>query len=160
MDVSWTIKRLTLFLCMVLEVFWFHSFTSGWPVWSPCNPRDSQESSPAPKFESINFLVFNFLYGPTLTSVHEFWKVMVVPAWTFVGKVMSLLFNKLSGLAIAFFPRGKGLLISWLQSSSTVILEPKKVKSVSVSTFSPSICHETVMSYRKCYRKSWSERHK
>ena len=73
---------------------------------------------------------------------------------------MSLLFNKLSGLAIAFFPRGKGLLISWLQSPSTVILEPKKVKSVSVSTFFPSICNETVMSDRKCYRKYWSEKGK
>ena len=60
---------------------------------------------------------------------------------TFVGKVMSLLFNKLSGLVITFLPRSKCLLISWLQSPSAVILEPKKIKSISVSTISPSICH-------------------
>ena len=62
--------------------------------------------------------------------------------WTFVGKVMPLLFNMLSRLVIAFFPRSKHLLISWLQSPSAVILEPKKVKSVTVSIVSASICHE------------------
>ena len=62
---------------------------------------------------------------------------------TFVGKVMSLLFNMLSiWFVIAFLPRSKHLLISWLQSPSAVILEPKKIKSVTVSTVSPSICHE------------------
>ena len=60
---------------------------------------------------------------------------------TFVGKVMSLLLNTLSRFVIAFLPRSKHFLIFWLQSPSTVILEPKKIKSV-VSTFSPSICHE------------------
>ena len=64
--------------------------------------------------------------------------------WTFVGKVMSLLFNMLSRLIIAFFPRCKWILISWLQSASTVILEPKKIKSVTVCTVSPSICHEVM----------------
>ena len=58
------------------------------------------------------------------------------------GKVMSLLFNMLSRFVIAFLPRSKGLLISWLQSPSAVILEPKKIKSVTVSIFSCSICHE------------------
>ena len=62
--------------------------------------------------------------------------------WTFVGKVMSLLFNKLSSFVIAFLPRHKHLLISWLQSPSAVILEPKKIKSTTVSTISPSIYHE------------------
>ena len=61
---------------------------------------------------------------------------------TFASKVMSLLFNMLSSLVIAFLPRSKHLLISWLQSPSVVILEPKKVKSVTVSIVSPSICHE------------------
>ena len=61
---------------------------------------------------------------------------------TFVSKVMSLLFNMLSRFVIAFLPRSKYLLISWLQSPSAVILEPKKVKSVTVSIVSPSICHE------------------
>ena len=63
---------------------------------------------------------------------------------TFVGKVMSLLFNLLSRLVITFLPRSKRLLISWLQSSSSVILEPKKVKSATVSTVSPSISHEVM----------------
>ena len=60
----------------------------------------------------------------------------------FVGKVMSLLFNMLSGLVIAFLPWSKHLLISWLQSPSAVILEPKKIISVTVSIVTPSVCHE------------------
>ena len=63
---------------------------------------------------------------------------------TFVGKVMSLLFNMLSRFVIAFLPKGKCLLISRLQSPSAVILEPKKIKSVTVSIVSPSICHEVM----------------
>ena len=63
---------------------------------------------------------------------------------TFVGKVMSLLFNMLARLVIAFLPKSKHLLISWLQSSSAVILEPKKIKSVTVSIVSPSICREVM----------------
>ena len=62
--------------------------------------------------------------------------------WSFVGKVISLLFNMLSRLVIAFHPGSKRLLISWLQSPSAVILEPKKIKFVTVSIVSPSICHE------------------
>ena len=64
--------------------------------------------------------------------------------WTFVGKVMSLLFNMLSRLVIALFPRSKHLLILWMHSPSAVILEPKKIKSIFVSTVSPSICHEVM----------------
>ena len=64
--------------------------------------------------------------------------------WTFVGKVMSLLFNMLSRLVITFLPRSKCLLISWLQSPSAVILEPKKIKSDTVSTVYPSISHEVI----------------
>ena len=63
---------------------------------------------------------------------------------TFVGKVMSQLFNMLFRLVIVFLPRSKHLLISWLQSPSAVILEPKKIKSVTVSIVSPSICHEVM----------------
>ena len=63
---------------------------------------------------------------------------------TFVGKVMSLFFNKLSRLVITFLPWGKHLLISWLQSPSAVILEPEKIKSVTISIVSPSIYHEVV----------------
>ena len=65
--------------------------------------------------------------------------------WTFVGKVMSLLFHMLSRLVIDFLPRSQHLLISWLQSPSAVILKQKKIKSVTVSTASPSICHEVMV---------------
>ena len=69
-------------------------------------------------------------------------KTIALTRWTFVGKVISLLFNMLSKLVINFLPRSKHLLISWLQSPSAVILEPKKIKSVTVSIVSPSVCHE------------------
>ena len=69
-------------------------------------------------------------------------KTIALTRWTFAGKVMSLLFNMLSRLVITFLPRSKCLLISWLQSPSAVILEPPKIKSVTVSIVSPSICHE------------------
>ena len=71
-------------------------------------------------------------------------KTIALTRWTFVNKVISLLFNMLSRLVITFLPRSKHLLISWLQSPSTVILEPPKIKSDTVSTVSPSICHEVV----------------
>ena len=72
-------------------------------------------------------------------------KTIALTRWTFVGKVMSLLFNMLSRFVIVFLPRSKYLLISWLQSPSTVILEPKKkIKSVTVSIFSLSIYHEAM----------------
>ena len=71
-------------------------------------------------------------------------KTIALTRQTFAGKVMSLLFNMLSRLVIAFLPRSKDLLISWLQSSSAVILEPKKIKSLTVSVVSPSICHEVM----------------
>ena len=77
--------------------------------------------------KSINSLALSLLYGPTLTSIHDYWKHVALAIWTFVGKVMSLLFNMLSRFVIAFFPRSKNLLILWLQSPSTVILEPKKI---------------------------------
>ena len=67
-------------------------------------------------------------------------KTIALTIWAFVGKVMSLHFNMLSRFVTAFLPRDKHLLISWLQSSSTENLEPKKIKSVTVSTASPSIC--------------------
>ena len=71
-------------------------------------------------------------------------KTIALTRWTFVGKLTSLLFNKLSTLVIAFLPRSKHLLISWLQSPSAVILEPKKIKSDTVSTVFPSIWHEVM----------------
>ena len=71
-------------------------------------------------------------------------KTIALTRQTFVGKVMSLLFNMLSRLVITFLPRSKRLLISWLQSPSAVILEPPKIKSATVSIVSPSICHEVM----------------
>ena len=71
-------------------------------------------------------------------------KTIALTRWAFVGKGMSLLFNMLSRLAITFLPRSKCLLISWLQSPSAVILEPPKIKSVTVSMVSPSICYEVM----------------
>ena len=69
-------------------------------------------------------------------------KTITLTIWIFVGKVIFLLFNMLSRLVISFLTRSKHLLISWLQSPSAVILEPKKIKSVTVFIVSPSICHE------------------
>ena len=71
-------------------------------------------------------------------------KPMVLTRLTFVGKIMSLLFNMLSRLVITFLPRSKCLLISWMQSPPTVILELPKIKSDTASTVSPSICHEVM----------------
>ena len=71
-------------------------------------------------------------------------KTVALTRQTFVGKVMCLLFNTLSRFVIAFLPRNKCLLISWLQSQSAVILEPKKIKSLPVSIVSPSICYDVM----------------
>ena len=71
-------------------------------------------------------------------------KTIALTIRIFVGKMMSLLFNTLARFVITFLPRSKCLLISWLQSPSTVILEPKKIKFAIVSTISPSICHEVM----------------
>ena len=94
-----------------------------WLVWSPCSPGDSQESSPAPQFKSINswcpaFFIVQ-LSHPYMTTG----KTIALTRWTFVSKAMRLLFNKLSRLVITFLPRSKHLLISWLRSPSSVILE-------------------------------------
>ena len=129
-----------------------------------CSPRDSQESSPTLQFKNIDCLVLSFLCSPrTLKSplqhhsskasvLYDLACIMVqlsqpyittrktiaLTIQTFVGKVMSLLFNMLSRLVIDFLPRRQCLLISWLQSPSAVILELKKIKSVSISVvFSP-----------------------
>ena len=120
-------------------------------VWSPCSPRNAQESSPAPHFERLNSLALSLLYGPTFISVHDYWKNHSFDYTALVGKVMSLGFNTLPTFSccqvcliccLAFLPRSKHLLISWLQSPSAVILGPKKIKYVTVSIVSPSICPE------------------
>ena len=104
-----------------------------------------QVSSPAPQFKSTNSSELSLPYGPTLISIHDYWE-----DHSFVSKLISLLFNILSRFVIAFFPRNKRLLISWLQSPSVVILEPKKRKSVTASTFS----HLFAMKW--CNQMPWS----
>ena len=91
--------------------------------------------------------MLSLLYGPTLTSIYDYGKTTGLTRPTFVGKAMLLLFNMLSRLVIAFLPRSKHLLISWLQLPSAVILEPKKIKSLTVSIVSPSICDEVMGPY-------------
>ena len=86
--------------------------------------------------------MLNFLHSPTLTAIHDYWKTIALAIQTFVSKVISLLFNTLSRFTIAFLPRSQYHLISWLLSLSAVILEPKKIKSDTVSTVSPSVCHK------------------
>ena len=85
--------------------------------------------------------MLSFLYSPTLPSIHDYWKNHSLDLDRLLLAI-SLIFNMLSRLVITFLPRSKGLLISWLQSPSAVILEPKKIKSSTVSTVSPFICHE------------------
>ena len=107
------------------EYSWLISIRIDWLDLS-CRPRDSQVSPPIPEFKSTNawhsaFFVVQFSH-PYMTTG----KTKALTRWTLVGKVMSLLFNMLSRLVIAFLPRGKHLLTSWLQSPSEVILEPPK----------------------------------
>ena len=97
-----------------------------------------------PQLQSINSVVLSFLYGPSLTSIHDHWKNHSIDCINLCRQKMFLLFNTLSRFAMAFLPRSKHFLISWLQSSSTMILELKKRKSVTISTFSLSICHEVM----------------
>ena len=103
-------------------------------VGSPCSPRDSQESSPTPHFKSTNSSVLSFLNIVQLSHPYmTTGKTIALTRRTFVGNIMSLLFNMLSRLVITFLPRSKRLLISWLQSPSALILEPRKIKSTTVS---------------------------
>ena len=114
-------------------------------IGSPGSPKDSQEFSPTPQFKRINFSVLTGFF--TVQLSHPYMttgKTIALTRRTFVGKVMSLLFHMLSRLVITFLPRSKCLLISWLQSPSAVILEPKKIKSDTVCTVSPSISHEVM----------------
>ena len=88
--------------------------------------------------------MLSLLYGPTLTSISDYSKTIALTIQTLVGKVMSLLFNMLPRFIIAFLPSSKHLLISWLQSAAAVLLACKKIKSVTVSNFYPTICQEVM----------------
>ena len=104
-----------------------------------CSPRDSQESSPTPQFKSISSSVLSFVYSPTLTSIRDYWKNHSFDWMHLCWQSNVSPFNALSRFVIAFLPKSKHLLISRLQSPSAMILEPKKIKSVTVSIVSPSI---------------------
>ena len=111
---------------------------------SSCSPRDSQESFPTSQskasiLQCSAFFIVQLSY-PYMTTG----KTIALTRQTFVGNVMSLLFNMLSRIVFTFLLRSKRLLISWFQSASSVILEPKKINSVTVPTVSPSICHEVM----------------
>ena len=101
-----------------------------------------QESSAAPLAKASILRLSAFFMVQLSYPYMTTGKTIALTIRTFVSKVMSLLFNMLSRFIIAFLPRSKCLLISWLESLSSVILEPKKIKSVTVSTFPPSICYE------------------
>ena len=103
-----------------------------------------QVSSLAPQFKTSIFQLSAFFKVQLSHSHMTTGKTIALTIWTLVGKLMSLLFNMPSRFVIAFLPRSKHLLILCIQSLSTVILEPKKIKSVTVSTFSTSICHEVM----------------
>ena len=112
---------------------------------------NSQESSPAPQFKSNNASVLNILYVPTLTSIHGYWKK---PKFWLYGPLLGkwclwflMIFNMLSRTVIIFLSRSKCPLILWMKSPSIVTLEPEKIKSITVSTFSISICHEVMGPY-------------
>ena len=96
-------------------------------------------SSKASILQHLAFFIVQFLHPYMATG-----KIIALTRWTFVGKVMPLLFNMLSTLVITFLPRSKHLLISWWWSPSAMIWEPRKVKSVTVSIVSPSICHDVM----------------
>ena len=98
-------------------------FPWDWLGGSPCSTRESQECSPIPQFKSIYSSALSFLYNPTLTSILTAGKTTGLTRWTFVGKVMSLLFNMLSGLVIAFLPRSKHLL-SMMEIRMDIVANP------------------------------------
>ena len=121
---------------------WFHLVLTGL---MSLLPKGLSRVFPTLQFQSISSLVLSLHYGPILTCVHHYWENHNFDCKDLVDKVMFLLFNTLSRFIIAFLPRSKCLLISWLQLPSTVILDLSEVvggrrKSVIACTFSPSIC--------------------
>ena len=115
------------------------SFRIDWFDLFAC-PRDSQESFPTPQFESIDFLAFSLLHSPTLTTIHDQWKNHSFDYMDHCQQSDISAFEYAVWVCHNFIPRSKHLFISWLKSLSAVNLEPKKIKSVTSSTFPPSIC--------------------
>ena len=113
----------------------------GWTGWISLQSKGLSRAFSNTTVQKHQFFFAQLSLYPTLTPYMTTGKTIALTRWTFVGKVMSLLFNMLSRLVITFLPRIKHLLISWLLSPSAVILEPPKIKS---ATLSPSICHEVM----------------
>jgi len=119
---------------------WFPLGLTGWISWQS---KASQESSPTSQFKSINSSVLAFFIVQISHPYMTTGKTIALTIQTFVGNILSLLFNMLTRLVIDFLPRSRHLLILWLQSPSAVILSPQ-IKSVTVSIVFPSICHEVM----------------
>ena len=117
------------------KIDWFEVFA----VYGTLKSLLQHHSSKASILQSSTFFTVQFSHPYETTG-----KTTALTIWTVVNKMMSLLFNMLSIFVIAFLPRSKHLLISQLQSLSAVILEPKKIKLITVSIFSPSLCHEVM----------------
>ena len=100
----------------------------GWTGWISLQSKGLSRVFSNITVEKHQFFGTRHLYSPTRTSIHDHWKNQALIRWTFVGKVMSLLYNLMSRLVITSLPRSKHLLISWLKSPSAVILEPPKIK--------------------------------
>ena len=127
-------------------------FLYNWLVWSPCSLRDSQESSQTLQLKSINSSVLSFLYGPTLTSIHDYWKNHSFDKMDFVSQVKSLLFSILVIVSSHSFSFGHSFSskeqVSFNFMAAITICSdfeaPPKIKSVTFSIVSPSICHEVM----------------
>ena len=127
-------------------------FLYNWLVWSPCSLRDSQESSQTLQLKSINSSALSFLYSPTLTSIHDYWKNHSFDKMDFVSKVKSLLFSILVIVSSHSFSFGHSFSskeqVSFNFMAAITICSdfgaPPKIKSVTVSIVSPSICHEVM----------------
>ena len=116
-------------------------FLSDWLVWSPCCIRDSRIFTSTTVLK-LNSSAFTLSYGPDHTSVHDYWKNHSFDTKDLCSKGSLCFLIHCAGLSQHFFlQRSKYLLIFWLQSRSIMVLEPKKMKSATVPTFSPSICH-------------------
>ena len=116
-------------------------FPLEWTTWISLQSKETPKRLLQHHSSKASILRHSAFFIVQLISMHDY---ITLTRRALVGKVMSLLFNMLSTLAIAFLPRGKSLLISWLQSPSAVILEPPKIKSLTISIVSPSISHEVM----------------
>ena len=131
-------------MAKVLEFQLQHQSSQNWLVGSACSPRDSRVFSNTRVQKHHFFGTQLSLWSNSHIHTWLLKKTIALTRWTFVSKVMPLLYHMLSRLIITFHPRSKCLLMSWLRSPFAVIVEMKKIKSFTVSIVSPSICHEVM----------------